>query len=229
LWLGKIVWAERVLGALLLLMMLVALFPIGEWMLYPLESRYLHNQKLENVDGIIVLAGSEDPVQTKIWDQVSVGPVAATERNLEFMVLAREHPYAKLVFTGGVGSMQQQDFKAADVAKRMFKEQEIDVSKIIFERKSRNTWENALLSKELVKPQVDENWVLITTGWHMPRSMGVFCKVGWSVTPYPVDFSTQPDNLFRVSWGFADNLSVLATAVKEWIGIVAYKVMERSC
>jgi len=92
LWLGKIVWAERVLGALLLLMMLVALFPIGEWMLYPLESRYLHNQKLENVDGIIVLAGSEDPVQTKIWDQVSVGPVAATERNLEFMVLAREHP-----------------------------------------------------------------------------------------------------------------------------------------
>jgi len=92
LWLGKIFWAERVLGALLLLMMLVALFPIGEWMLYPLESRYPHNQKLENVDGIIVLAGSEDPVQTKIWDQVSVGPVAATERNLEFMVLAREHP-----------------------------------------------------------------------------------------------------------------------------------------
>jgi len=125
--------------------------------------------------------------------------------------------------------MHQQDFKAADVAKRMFKEQEIDVSKMIFERKSRNTWENALLSKELVKPQVDENWVLITTGWHMPRSMGVFCKVGWSVTPYPVDFSTQPDNLFRVSWGFADNLSGLVTAVKEWIGIVSYKVMGRSC
>jgi len=227
LWLGKVVWAKRMLGLLLFLMVGVGLFPVGEWLLYPLESRYPHNQKLENVDGIIVLAGSEDPVHTKIWDQVVVG--SATERNLAFMMLARQHPEAKLVFTGGVGSMLQQDFKTADVAKRMFKEQGMDITKMIFERYSRNTWENALLSKELVKPQPGENWVLITTAWHMPRSMGIFCKVGWEVTPYPVDFYTQPDNLFRVSWGFAGNLSGLVTAVKEWIGVVAYKVMGRSC
>lgn len=62
----------------------------------------------------------------------------------------------------------------------------------------------------------------------MPRSVRIFCKVGWEVTPHPVDFFTQPDNLFRVSWGFAANLSGLGTAVKEWIGIFAHRVMERS-
>jgi len=227
LWLGNIVWAKWTLGTLFLLMMLVALFPVGEWLLYPLESKYPHNQKLENVDGIIMLAGPEDTALTKVWDQVVVGD--SIERNLSFMSLARQHPEAKLVFTGGVGSMFQQDFKTADVARRMFKEQGMDISKIIFERQSRNTWENGLFSKELINPQSGENWVLITTAWHMPRSMDIFCKVGWNVNPYPVDFHTQPDSLFRVSWGFAGNLSGLVTGVKEWIGIVAYKVMGRSC
>ncbi len=105
LWLGKNVWAKRVLGVLLGLMLMVALFPIGEWLLYPLETKYPHNPQLEDVDGIIVLSGSENPVLTKSWNQVSVG--GAIERNLAFMMLARQHPEAILVFTGGVGSMLQ--------------------------------------------------------------------------------------------------------------------------
>ena len=227
LWLGKDVWAKRVLGVLLGLMLMGALFPIGEWLLYPLETKYPHNPQLEDVDGIIVLSGSEDHVLTKSWNQVTVG--SATERNLAFMMLARQHPEAKLVFTGGVGSMLQQDYKEADVAKRLFEEQGMDVSQVIFERESRNTWENALLSKELVRPEPGTNWVLITTAWHMPRSMGVFCKVGWEVTPYPVDFQTHPDNLLRLSWGFTNNLSTLVTAFKEWIGLMAYRFTGRAC
>ena len=227
LWLGKNIWAKRVLGVLLGLILTVALFPIGEWLLYPLETKYPHNPQLEDVDGIIVLSGSEDPYYTKIWNQVIVG--GSTERNLAFMMLARQHPEAKLVFTGGAGSMLQQDYKAADVAKRLFEEQGMDVSQVIFERESRNTWENALLSKELVRPESGTNWVLITTAWHMPRSMGIFCKVGWEVTPYPVDFYTQPDNLLRVSWGFADNLNSLVTAAKEWVGLVVYRLTGKIC
>ena len=227
LWLGKNVWAKKMFGILLGLMLIVALFPIGEWLFYPLETKYPHNPQLEDVDGIIVLAGSENSVHTKVWNQVTVG--GATERNLAFMMLARQHPEAKLVFTGGVASMLQQDYKAADVAKRLFEEQGMDVSQVIFERESRNTWENALLSKELVRPESGTNWVLITTAWHMPRSMGIFCKVGWEVTPYPVDFNTQRDNLLRVNWAFSGNLSRLVTATKEWIGLTAYRFTGRAC
>ena len=227
LWLGKNVWAKRVLGILLGVMLMVALFPIGDWLLYPLETKYPHNPKLEDVDGIIILGGSEDAVHTKVWNQVAVG--GAAERNLAFMMLARQHPEAKLVFTGGVGSMLQPDYKQADVAKRLFEEQGMDVSQVIFERESRNTWENALLSKELVRPESGTNWVLITTAWHMPRSMGIFCKVGWEVIPYPVDFYTRPDNLLRVNLGFADNLNGLIIATKEWIGLMVYRFTGKVC
>jgi uncharacterized SAM-binding protein YcdF (DUF218 family) len=227
LWYGKNALAKKVLGILLGSMLTVAAFPIGEWLLYPLETKYAHNPKLENVDGIIVLAGSEHHVHSKLWDQVIVGE--AIERNLAFMMLARLHPEAKLVFSGGVGSMLQQDYKAADVAKRLYQEQGMSVSKIIFERESRNTWQSALLSKSLVNPEAGTNWVLITTAWHMPRSMGIFCKVGWKVTPYPVDYYTQPGSLMRLSWGFASNLNKLVIAVKEWIGLVTYKFTGKSC
>ena len=227
LWLGKNVWAKRVLGILLGLMLMVGLFPIGEWLLYPLETKYPHNPQLEDVDGIIVLGGSENSVKTKAWNQVTVG--GAIERNLAFMMLARQHPEAKLVFTGGTGSMLQQDYKKADVAKRLFEEQGMDVSQVVFERESRNTWENALLSKELVRPESGTNWVLITTAWHMPRSMGTFCKVGWEVTPYPVDYYTQPDNLLRVNWGFVGNFNGLIIAIKEWIGVMVYRFTGKAC
>ena len=96
-------------------------------------------------------------MHTKIWKQIVVG--GATERNLESMRLVGKYPDAKLVFTGGVGNMPQQESKTADMAKRLFAEQGMDISRITFERESRNTWENALLSKDLVKPEPDENWV----------------------------------------------------------------------
>ena len=223
----KDVLAKRMLGFLLMIVTIVAVFPIGEWLLYPLESKYPNNPELEGVDGIIVLAGSEHHALSKLWDQVIVGE--AIERNLAFMMLARLHPEAKLVFSGGVGSMLQQDYKAADVAKRLYQEQGMNVSKIIFERESRNTWQSALLSKNLVNPEAGTNWVLITTAWHMPRSMGIFCKVGWQVTPYPVDYYTQPGSLMRLSWGFASNLNKLVIAVKEWVGLVTYKFTGKSC
>ncbi|MES9902883.1 MAG: hypothetical protein ABW168_09385 [Sedimenticola sp.] len=63
----------------------------------------------------------------------------------------------------------------------------------------------------------------------MPRSMGIFCKVGWEVIPYPVDFHSKPGHLLRLDWGFADHLKNLVTGVREWIGLLAYRVVGKSC
>ena len=153
----------------------------------------------------------------------------AAERNFAFMRLAREFPEAKLVYTGGASSMVNQNYKAADVAKRLFKEQGLDLSRITFERGSRNTWENGLFTQRLVTPKEGERWVLITTAWHMPRSVGVFCKLGWDVMPYPVDFQTKPGHLFTMNWGFADHLKDLVTAVRAWVGQIAYQLTGKSC
>lgn len=227
LWLGKVVWSRRLLTALAVGLLLIGLFPVGEWLLYPLEKRFPANPELQDIDGIIVLSGAEEGMISALWDQVTLN--ASAERDLAFMALARHFPDAKLVFTGGRGSLTHQEFKAADAARRLFAEQGVDLSRAIFERESRNTWENAMLSKQLVQPKPSEKWVLVTSGYHMPRSVGIFCKAKWSVIPYPVDFRTKPGHLLRIEWAFAGHLNDLGIGIKEWIGLLAYRLTGKSC
>ena len=220
-------WGRRILTGLAAIILFIGLFPVGDWILGPLENRYPPNPTLENVDGIIVLAGSENALLTSARNQVALS--GAAERDLSFMSLARQFPEAQLIFSGGSGSLLGQEFKAADVAKRLFSEQALDVSRITFERDSRNTYENALYTKALVNPQSNQRWVLITTSWHMPRSMGIFCKIGWAMTPYPVDFQTSGRNSVRIDWNPQGSLSLISIGIKERIGLIAYRVTGKSC
>ena len=56
------------------------------------------------------------------------------------------------------------------------------------ERRSRNTQENAEFSKALAAPKAGERWLLVTSAFHMPRSIGLFRKAGFDVEAYPVDW-----------------------------------------
>jgi len=167
LWRGAYRPATWLLGTVTTVLMLVALFPVGEWLLYPLETRFAANPKLpDRIDGIIVLSGTEDAVRSSLWQQVELHDSA--EREMAFLELARRYPNARLVFTGGSGSMVHQDDKAADVARKLFDNLGLDLSRVTFERNSRNTYENAVMSRELVRPDSAQTWVLITTAWHLP-------------------------------------------------------------
>lgn len=221
LYIGKNKQAKILLTTISGILIILSFFSIGEWLLYPLETRFPTNPLLpQQIDGIIVLSGAEDPLLSSVWDQVELG--AASERDLTFLSLAKKYPTAKLVFTGGTGSLINQEYKAADVAKKLFKQQGFDTTRILFERESRNTYENVVYSKNLVKSIKNENWILITTSWHMPRSVGIFCKAGWPVIPYPVDHQTNKDNLFRISFNLLSNLQTLKIAIKEGLGLFAY-------
>lgn len=224
---GKQKIAKILLTTISGLLILIAFFPVGEWLLFPLESRFQTNPQLpDKVDGIIVLSGAEATELSHLWEQVELG--AAAERDFMFVTLAKKYPKAKLAFTGGTGSLINQEYKAADVAEKLFKELGFDIKRIIFERESRNTYENVVYSKKIIKPMENENWVLITTSWHMPRSVGIFCKTDWPVIPYPVDHQTKKGNLFRVDFNLSGNLNTLRTAIKEWIGLFAYYLSDKT-
>ena len=221
LYIGKNKQAKIVLTTISGILIILSFFSIGEWLLYPLETRFPTNPRLpQQIDGIIVLSGAENSLLSSVWDQVELN--AASERDLTFLSLAKKYPTAKLIFTGGTGSLINQEYKAADVAKKLFEQQGFDTTRILFERESRNTYENVVYSKNLVKSIKNENWILITTSWHMPRSVGIFCKAGWPVIPYPVDHQTNKDNLFRINFNLIDNLQILKTAIKEGLGLFAY-------
>lgn len=224
---GRYKIVKYLLTSLSVLLIILAFIPVGEWLLYPLESRFQTNPELPaKVDGIIVLSGAEDPLLSDVWKQVELG--GAAERNLAFLALAHQYPDAKLVFTGGTGSLTHQDFKAADIAKTLFIQQGLDQKRVIYERESRNTYENAHYSYPLISPEVNENWILITTAWHMPRSVGIFCKANWPVIAYPVDHQTYKGNLLRLDYDLLNNLATLQTAFKEWIGLLAYRVTNKT-
>ncbi len=219
--------SRSLLAACALLLLLIGFFPVGEWLIAPLENRFTSNAALpREVEGIVVLGGAISPRMSNTWQQAELG--GAADRITNFLYLARLYPAAQLVFTGGSGSVTEQEFKEAEMARILFDQLGLAERAIIYESESRNTSENAQNSKLLVSPQAGENWLLVTSAFHMPRSIGVFCKEGWAVQPYPVDHYSNKDNLMRVEFAFGGNLSTLGVAIKEWVGLVAYRVSGRT-
>ena len=138
--------------------------------------------------------------------------------------LARRYPKAKLVFSGGSGRLGRQDIKEADVLAPFLDILGVTPKRVVYERMSRNTYENARLTYDLVKPKQGENWVLITSAFHMPRSVGSFRKAGWTVIPYPVDYKFTGKEEFNLSFDFAAGLGGLASGSHEWLGLLFYRL-----
>jgi hypothetical protein len=146
------------------------------------------------------------------------------------MALARRYPKARIAFTGGSIEILSAPTVGADAARVMFRDLGLaDGDRLLLESKARDTWENAVLTKALVQPKPGERWLLVTSAWQMPRSMGVFRKTGFAVEPWPVDYRTADAwDLLRLFDAPADGLKRLDTAVREWIGLVSYRVTGRS-
>ncbi len=207
--------------------LIIGTLPIGSWMIETLENRFPTVKELsEPITGIITLSGSFNQYVTAARGQPSLGSNA--ERLTEFIALARRYPKARLVFTGGSGLITRQDIKEADSARLFFAQMSLDLTRVVFENQSRNTHENAVLTRALVKPKEGERWVLITSAMHMPRAVGTFRKAGWSVIPYPVDYNTEGTGKFWVGFNLRNGLNSIGAGTREWISLVAYRVLGRT-
>jgi uncharacterized SAM-binding protein YcdF (DUF218 family) len=212
----------RVLVTLVaLLMIATAILPVGRWLLEPLEDRFpILTELPAKVDGVIMLGGAVSTVLTDARGQPQVNEHA--ERFLAFADLARRYPNAKLVFTGGGAMLQGGAFREADASRKVMAWLGMDVDRVIFERESRNTYENVVNSKVLVRPAPGEVWLLVTSAFHMPRAVGIFRAQDWPVVAYPVDYQTGagPDDP-AYSADFLQNLGQSSLAIKEWISLLA--------
>jgi uncharacterized SAM-binding protein YcdF (DUF218 family) len=143
--------------------------------------------------------------------------------------LARRYPNARIVFTGGTANLVSTEAREADYSAPIFESLGIPKERLILERDSRNTWENAIFTKQLVNPKPGERWLLVTSAFHMPRSMGIFRKAGFDVEAYPVDWRMGGrDELFAFTRNGADGLGRTDVAVREWIGLLTYRLMGRT-
>ncbi|MGY8706287.1 YdcF family protein [Bradyrhizobium sp. 18BD] len=201
--------------------------PVGNLLLYPLESRFPAWTPSQAVpDGIIVLGASIDVDLSAAHGRPVV--TTASDRIIATAALARKYPGARVVFTGGNPNLISGEAKEADFAAGLFESLGIDKSRLIVESRARNTYENAVFTKAMVDPKPGERWLLVTSAFHMPRSIGLFRKVGFAVEPYPVDWRVGTGrDAFSFTDIAEDGLSRTNIAVREWLGLITYRAAGR--
>ena len=196
----------------------LTLLPLGFWVTAPLENRFPRPNLPARVDGLIVLGGAVDPFTTAARGLPTLNSEA--ERMTEFVRLAKFYPAARLVFSGGSGSLHPASVSEAAVARLFFARQGVDTERVLFEDRSRNTYENVLLSEKLAKPKPGEVWLLVQSARDVPRAVGVFRKLGWPVIAVPVAYKTGRSG----AADFTGNLDLLNNSIHEWLGLVVYRL-----
>jgi len=181
--------------------------PVSYWLTLSLENRFPQWEagSQASVDGIIVLGGESG------------------ERITVLAELARDFPKAQLVYSG------PGDDDIAEQLLKKFARLGGDRERVTMERRSRNTFENALYSRELIKPNANERWLLVTAALHMPRAIGCFRRVGFKVEGYPIQYTTGDRSRLQTAFGLGANaLARLDSAMKEWIGLLVYRLAGRT-
>lgn len=209
---------RKTAGACVAVLAALVIFPAGSWLLRPLENTYTRPAWPDHVDGILVLGGG---LGSKILYERGVDAAEpSVVRLIAAAELARRYPQARLVFSGGNGDGS--DGKTdAFAARTILTEMGVPAGHVLYEDRSRNTYENIALSQALVKPAKGQAWLLVTSAFHMPRAMAVARKAGWAMIPWPSDYRTGTHiSLFHPA--LAANLVSLDLAVHEWIGLLAY-------
>ena len=183
--------------------------PIGLALTVPLESRFFPFSLPDSrspPDGIILLGGG------------GIVGIDAVSR------LSQDYPKARLIFSG---------FDATDAIDKLrlkiFAGLGGDPARVYVESRPRTTSEDALYTAAVLRPKPTERWLLVTSALHMPRAVGCFRVAGFQVEPYPAEFRTvrsQPSaGLFSPG---SEALNDLDRAAKEWIGLIAYRLMGKT-
>ena len=178
--------------------------PIGLALTVPLEYRFPFSPQhsREPPDGIILLGGG------------GLGGMDAVS------ALSRDYPKAQVIFSG---------FSATNrAALKTFAQLGGDPARVYIEPRPRTTSEDASYTAALLKPKSSEKWMLVTSALHMPRAVGCFRVAGFQVEPYAVEFRTVRSHPFARFVPGSEALSHLDAAAKEWVGLIAYRLMGKT-
>jgi uncharacterized SAM-binding protein YcdF (DUF218 family) len=219
---------RRLAFASLIVLAILGLSPVGNALIIPLEERFPPWDAARGAPaGIIVLGGALSPHVSAARNEVALNEAA--ERLTVAVELARRYPDARILFSGGSGALIFDEGAEAEFAMRLFEGLGIARGRVMLEDRSRNTVENAVFSKAIAQPKPGERWLLVTSAHHLPRAIGIFRKADFAVEPYPVDWRTSGrEDALRPFPTVGDGLRRTDTAVREWVGLVAYWLAGKS-
>ena len=213
----------RVLNkTLIVFFLLICFFPIGNFGFKYLEKNYLNQSEIIRVKNIFVLAGSEDIQNTKISKKLNLNN--SSERLIASVMLANRYPNAEIYFVGGDGHLIKNSIDETTVALQFYKDVGFNLDRVIFINNTTNTIENLKEIKKIIRE--DSENILITSAFHMKRSMMIAKNYKLKLIPYAVDFRATSYNsiiTYYQRFSVSKNLSSFDTFFREIIGILAFK------
>ena len=219
-------------GRGLIVVVLAAIFvfgflPTGKSLFSLLETRFPAWSAAQGAPtGFIVLGGAIDPSTSAVHGSVAL--TDAAERLTVVPELVRQYPSARIIFTGGNGTLFGGEAEAPYAAK-LFETFGVPPGRVEIEGQSRNTFENALFSKALAAPKAGERWVIVTSAYHVPRAVAAFRNVGFEVEAYPVDWQfVGPQGYLWPMRSIINGLAYTDWAAREFIGLAVYRLTGRS-
>ena len=197
---------------------IATLSPLGNMLLTPLEQRFPEQVYPPDIQGVIVLGGSYDAVS---HGYMSTIVLQEDSEPMAVMVdLARRYPEAKIVFSGGTAPGVTGPSEA-DIVKDYFVSFGIAPDRILTEGQSQTTEENARFTARMLRPTPSSRWLLVASGYHMPRAVGAFRKAGFNVSAFPVGLRTHGwRDFWRPEAIATDNLRRVDIALHEWVGLI---------
>jgi len=214
---GRFQAAWRIGAAAALLQILLLNLPLANLVLGVLEHRFPAPALPLEVAGVVVLGGAVDVDLPR--DSVRTD----AERLVAMAELSRRYPDVPVVFAGGNGRLGDQQSESR-VVKPLMAQLGMDPSRVVFETRSRNTLENALFTRQLLKPSKQDRWILVTSALHMARAAGVFRRHGWNVVPYPVGYVTDTTSAPDAPWFTPGATLLWSIAARECVGLVFYRL-----
>lgn len=168
----------------------------------------------------IVLCGMMNvghPVQDQYHFNSSV------DRITEAIRLYNDGMIDKIIISGGSGTLGRPELQEAPRLASFARDMGVKPKDIIVENQSRNTHQNAEFCATLVQ---NKSGILITSALHMRRALGCFAKEGLNVTPYPVDFLSDPaKSEFEFYVPSAASLVLWNSIIKEMVGYGVYALI----
>jgi uncharacterized SAM-binding protein YcdF (DUF218 family) len=205
----------------------IAMLPLGEWLMTPLENRFPAPAELPaRIDGVVVLGGAIEDAVSEARSAAAFNQASA--RVAGAALLVHRYPAARVVLAGGDSHLVANGLSEAVVMQRFLTDLGVDPGRIATETRSRTTFENAVFTYAEIEPKLGETWILVTSASHMPRAVGSFRHAGWSVLPYPVDYRTTGEFSLVPPFSLSHELTLVTAALREWIGLAAYRAMGRT-
>ncbi len=209
-----------VLAVLTALLYLISTPLVGDALMRSLEGHYQPPQSVHG-DVIVVLGGGATADTPNVHGKGHLTGFAANR----LLTAAQLHHITGVPVIISGGQVFANSGKEAEIARHILRGLGIADNNIIVEGQSLNTNDNARFTKKILDEHGFVSPILVTSAFHMERSVQQFAKYNMEVTPYPTDYQTNTRFIFEWNqlWPRADAFYNTQLAVKEYLGLMAVR------